>query len=118
MEFPRLVYKSAESYVVAKDEDEHAAMLADGWHASVPEALDARNAPMPANIASVVAARDIIDAHPVPAEDRQLALDADDAAPTRAELEQKAAELGVEFSPKIGDAKMAKRIVDAIAAKD
>jgi hypothetical protein len=41
--------------------------------------------------------------------------DADDnAQPTRAELEQKAAELGIEFSPRIGDAKLAERIADKL----
>jgi hypothetical protein len=41
----------------------------------------------------------------------------DNAAPTRAELEQKANELGVEFSPRLGDAKLAERIEAALAAK-
>lgn len=38
----------------------------------------------------------------------------DDTAPTRAELEQKATELGIEFSARIGDAKLAERIEAAI----
>ncbi len=40
---------------------------------------------------------------------------ADNAPPTRAELEAKAAELGIEFSPRIGDAKLAERIAAALA---
>jgi hypothetical protein len=40
----------------------------------------------------------------------------DDGMPaTRAELEQKATELGIEFSPKIGDAKLAERIAAKLA---
>lgn len=42
----------------------------------------------------------------------------DNAPPTRAELEAKANELGVEFSPRIGDAKLFERIEAALAAKD
>lgn len=42
----------------------------------------------------------------------------DSAPPTRAELEAKAADLGVQFSPNIGDAKLAERIEAALAAKD
>ena len=40
----------------------------------------------------------------------------DNAPPTRAELEAKAHELGIEFSPKIGDAKLAERIQAALDA--
>lgn len=102
MEFPRLVYKSAESYSVANDDDEHAALIAAGWFASVPEALAPRVAPIPAPLPDL-------------SPDQQDA--AADSAPTRAELEQKAAELGVEFSARIGDGKLADRINEAIAAK-
>lgn len=37
------------------------------------------------------------------------------AEPTRAELEQKAAELGIEFSPLIGNAKLVERITAKLA---
>lgn len=130
MEFPRLVYKSAESHAVANDDDEHAALLAAGWHASVPEAIEARNAPrvMPAPPVAPMApvtveTKEYSDGTsatgtpPLPdlSPDQQDA--ADDAAPTRAELEQKARELGVSFSHFLGDAKLAQRINEAIAAK-
>ena len=39
---------------------------------------------------------------------------ADDAPPTRAELEAKANELGIEFSPNIGDKKLLERIQAAL----
>jgi len=42
----------------------------------------------------------------------------DDAPPTRAELEAKANELGIEFSPKIGDKKLAERIEAALKAPE
>ena len=42
---------------------------------------------------------------------------ADDAPPTRAELEAKAKELGIEFSPNIGDKKLAERIQAALDAQ-
>lgn len=50
-------------------------------------------------------------------EAKAAAVPADDAAPTRAELEQKATELSVEFSPRIGDAKLAERIEAALTDK-
>lgn len=39
----------------------------------------------------------------------------DDAPPTREELERKANELGIEFSPRIGDEKLAERIAAKLA---
>ena len=42
---------------------------------------------------------------------------ADDAPPTRAELEAKAKELGIEFSPNIGDKKLGERIQAALDAQ-
>lgn len=39
----------------------------------------------------------------------------DNAPPTRAELEAKATELGIEFSPNIGDKKLGERIAAALA---
>lgn len=44
MDFPRLVYKSAETHMLVSNEDEMNAALADGWFESVPEALEARSA--------------------------------------------------------------------------
>lgn len=40
---------------------------------------------------------------------------ADDTAPTRAELEQKAKELAIHFDGRTGDAKLAKLIAEALA---
>lgn len=99
--FPSLVYKcpgahqrpgGTYAYMGVKDEAEHAAALADGWFATLPEAIAG-----PAPVGSAPGA----DA-PAP-----------DAPPTRAELEQKAKELGVKFDGRTGD----KKLSDAIAEK-
>ena len=51
MDFPRLVYRSASDYTLAKTQEEHDDLLTKGWHASVPEAMGAtgevRAAPSP-----------------------------------------------------------------------
>lgn len=39
MDFPRLVYKSASVYALAKDKEHYDMLIVDGWFASVPEAL-------------------------------------------------------------------------------
>jgi hypothetical protein len=97
--FPRMIYKAGgteeihggkfSTYIV-HDADELDAALADGWHLTTDEARDAAKP-----------------AAPAPADDN--------APPTRAEMEAKAAELGVEFSPRLGDAKLAERIASALA---
>lgn len=88
MEFPALVYRSASVYQLVLDEAEHAAALRDGWFATVPEAL----APREANAATPVLSMSM-----------------------RAALEREAAELGLQYSPLIGDAKLAERIAAARA---
>jgi hypothetical protein len=97
-EFPRMVFKAGGPHeihggkfdtLIAEDATELDAMLADGWALTTDEArTPAKGAPL-----------------------------SDNAAPTRAELEQKAADLGIEFSPRLGDAKLAERIEAALAAK-
>lgn len=67
------------------EESELQAALNAGWFLTLPEAM--------AGKAETVAA---------------------DSPPTRAELEQKARELGLSFSPRIGDAKLAQRISEAL----
>lgn len=39
MDFPRLVYRSADVYRRAENQEAFEALRADGWFASVPEAL-------------------------------------------------------------------------------
>ena len=103
-EFPRMIYRAGGTEEihggrfatrVVHSADELDAALADGWHLTTCEA----RAPAAPDLGA-------------------LAFNADDnAAPTRAELEAKAAELGIEFSPRLGDAKLAERIELALAAK-
>lgn len=79
------------SCLEVQNEDELAAALADGWLED-PVAADALN-PKP-------------DAEqPTP-----------DAPPTRAELEQKATELGVKFDGRVSDKTLAERIAAALKA--
>lgn len=86
IEFPALVYRSASVYLQVHSQAEHAAALKDGWFATVPEAL-------------------------APKRDEPR----DDQEPVRAALEREAAELGLQYSPLIGDAKLAERIAAAKA---
>jgi len=104
-EFPRMIYRAGGteeihggrfSTLIVHDDEELAAALADGWHVSTCEARDAGQAAAPAPTVAAVPA--------------------DDAPPTRAELESKATELGIEFSPRIGDAKLAERIAEKLKA--
>lgn len=98
MEFPTLVYKcpgnhqrpgGTYSFKGVKDEEQHAAALADGWFSTLPEAIEGKAPAAPS---------------PTPAPN---------APPTRAELEQKANELGIKFDGRTGD----KKLADAIAEK-
>lgn len=98
-DFPRMIYRAGGteeihggrfSTLIVHNDDELAAALAEGWH------LTTADASAPALAAP--AAHD------------------DNAPPTRAELEAKAAELNIEFSPRIGDAKLAERIAEKLKA--
>lgn len=100
-DFPTIVYRSPgphhgeygrtyESKGVA-DADALKAALAAGWHRSVPEACRPSSPPV------------------APAEGP-----ADDAPPTRAELEAKAAEMGLKFDGRTSDRKLAQAIADAL----
>jgi hypothetical protein len=97
MEFPKMLYKAGGpedihgghfSTKVVNDEAEQEAALADGWHLTTPEAAEAL----------------------APKKE-------EDQPPTRAELEAKAAELGIDFAKNIGDAKLAAKIAEALAPK-
>lgn len=95
--FPRLVYRGPAVHLLVTDVAGFDAARADGWFASVPEAAAGRHD----------------DAPPEP-HTPEPETPEDDAPPTRAELEQKAHELGVEFSPNIGDKKLAERIAEKL----
>lgn len=105
-DFPLMVYKAGGpheihgakfDYLIAEDADELAGMLADGWHLTTTEAAEAAKA----EVKPQTMIPDPVD---------------DNVPPTRAELEQKATELGIEFSPRIGDTKLAERIAEKLKA--
>jgi hypothetical protein len=83
-------------YIVVPDhlDDE---TVASGWFRTIPEALAA--------VAPVVASEPVSDASEVVT---------DDAPPTRAEMEQKATELGIKFDGRTTDAKLLARIEEAL----
>jgi hypothetical protein len=105
-DFPRMLYKHGGpeeihggrfSTHIVHDVDELDAALAGGWHMTTPEAKAAAEKPVSIATASSTAIPD------------------DNAPATRAELEQKARELGIDFAPNIGDKKLAERIDAALA---
>lgn len=104
MDFPRLVYKNGGphqraggtySHALVKDQTELDAHLEAGWFATLPEAIT----PKPVEMGFTHPELSGTDSH----ED-------DNKPPTRAELEAKANELGLVFSPNIGDKKLLERI--------
>lgn len=40
MEYPRLVYRSAEDYRIVHNTDQHAALVGNGWYDSVTDAIN------------------------------------------------------------------------------
>ena len=93
-----LEYRSEAPHLVAK-------RVAEGWCTSKADALAPKPAAKPAG--SVAAA----DAPAV--DDLPVAVD-DDAPPTRAELEAKAAELGIKVDKRWSDKTLAERIDEAL----
>jgi hypothetical protein len=73
------------------EDDEVPAMLKAGWHVSIQAAWEARGV--------------VQQAPETPA---------DDAPPTRAEMERKAAELGIKVDRRWGDSTLAARIAEAL----
>ncbi len=93
---PHFCDGSMVDYIVVPDQldDE---TVASGWFRTIPEALAA--------VAPVVASEPVSEASEVVP---------DDAPPTRAEMEQKATELGVKFDGRTTDAKLLQRIEEAL----
>jgi hypothetical protein len=91
-DFPRWVFRPGESNKLVKSLDEYEQAMGGGWFSTVGEATEAKATDIP-----LISP----DAHEA---------DSEDAPPTREELEAKATELGIEFSARIGDKKLAERI--------
>jgi len=109
-QFPCLLYKCPGGWPgdgftfgarVANDQGEFDAAVSDGWHATVPEAVEAWKAPQPS---------------PNPTEAPEASLPSLDAPPTREEIEAKCAELGIAVHHKHNDATLLKKIEDALAS--
>jgi hypothetical protein len=104
MEYPRILYRvgtacelesGAYDWAAAKNAEHMAELLADGWHLDQYAAKDA----------GAEAVSEWIEPEPeAPA----------DHPPTRAELEQKATELGLKFDGRTGDKKLSALIAAAL----
>jgi hypothetical protein len=110
-QFPQMLYKAGGpeqlhggsfSTLAVHNADEHAAALDDGWCETTPQALEAQKAAADADADAAKLAE-------------QAAVS---AAPTREQLEKQATDLGVEFSPNIGDKKLAERIAAKLAEQN
>jgi hypothetical protein len=120
MQFPALLYRcpgpnqcqgGSFSHVAAADQAEYDQRITDGWYATVPDAL---NPPKPAAVAvAPVEGEDMGLTGLLPAV--EVAPPEDNAAPTRAELEAKAAEMGIKVDGRWSDAKIASLIADELA---
>jgi hypothetical protein len=108
IEFPTLLYKCPGPWVgggysfatrPANDEAEFDAAVSDGWHPTVPLALEAWRKPV-VEVSPATAPPSV----PLP----------DDAPPTRAEIEAKCKELGIAVHHKHNDATLLKKIDDAL----
>jgi len=97
-QFPTLVYKGhgphsraggTYDYAAADSQEDLDAKLADGWFATLPEAIDAH--------------------------DKPAVVKSDAAPPTRKELETKAKELSIKFDKKTTDAELGAAITEALA---
>lgn len=94
------------------DADEHEAALADGWQETAPGAAAAFDAAEAESANAEMAKRPgggTAEGAGAPESRSELT--------PRQQLEQKATELGVQFSPKLGDAKLAERIEAAEKAQ-
>lgn len=97
MDFPRLVYRCPGPWqcpggtyeaLAVQDEADLAASVKAGWFATLPEAIAGES-------------QDVEESN-------------DDAPPTRAELEQKARELGIKFDGRTSDKKLLANITAAL----
>lgn len=93
---PHEIHGGRFDYIIVND-DEIEQHLAAGWHLTTTEAQAAHEDQQARAAEAAAGSQD------------------DDAPPTRAELEAKATELGIEFSPNIGDKKLGERIAAAVA---
>ncbi|MGE5622490.1 MAG: hypothetical protein ACM3WS_04980 [Bacillota bacterium] len=118
-EFPKMLYKAPGAheihggkfdYKVVQDEAELDQAAADGWSLTTDEAKDAYLKKLEA-----AAEAQRLAAEKKALEEAQRLVDAADQAPaTKAQLQQRATELGIQFAPQWG----VRRLQDAIAEKE
>jgi hypothetical protein len=94
-------YAPGFAWVIVNSEAEQQAHEADGWHASPDLAKAAHKA--------AIAEAEAVDLGEAAADET-----ATRAEPTRAELEQKADELGIKYDGRVSDRTIAKRIGEAL----
>lgn len=97
-DFPRWVFRSGETRL-AESLDDYDQAMGKGWFGTVGESIEAKTT---------------VSAPTAPPADHHKE---ETAPPTRAELEAKAAELGIDFSPRIGDKKLTERIEAALSGQ-
>lgn len=104
MSYPTIVYRcpgdhqmpgGTYSYLGVKDEDAMKEAIKDGWCKTLEEAASGK---------------------PSKSEAPKVEEVAEDAAPTRAELEQQADELGIKYDGRTSEAKLLKAITDMLAS--
>ena len=107
-----LEYRSEAPHLVAK-------RVAEGWSTSKADALAPKPAAKPADAKPPVpvAAAPAVAVAPAPDVSVDDEPEADDAPPTRAELEAKAAELGIKVDKRWSDRTLSERIESALEAK-
>jgi hypothetical protein len=87
-----------------RSEEELDAALKDGWYRTLPEAIEAHDKPKAIAISASESYVKNVQVNSV----------SDEAPPTRAELEQKAKELGIKFDGRTGDATLARKIAGGL----
>jgi len=129
--FPTLVYRAPGSsqhssggryrYRGAEDQAEYDALLADGWHATILEAVVAAgdrafvHNRKPAGLLAKARAKLAAQAPAVEAVVGEVVEQLDDnAPPTRVEMEDKARELGIKFDGRTSDARLLAKIGEAL----
>jgi hypothetical protein len=124
--FPALVYRAPGSsqhssggryrYRGAADQVEYDALLAEGWHSTILEAVVAAgdrafaHNRKPAGLLAKARAK-LAEQAPVAVVEAE-----DDAPATRVEMEAKAAELGIKFDGRTTDARLLAKITEALRA--
>lgn len=116
MDFPGLVFRcpgahigpgrSTYDYAGVKTQEQLDAKLAEGWFATLGEAVEASFPKAPPV------------APPVVRKAQEEPIPSDDEPPTRSELEEKARELGIKFDGRTPDRKLAKSIAEALGEKE